>query len=130
LANGDDFLAALHLAAAGNGKLNPRGRGIHPQRTLKSIPNEHNKEEGYWASFGTDSKAGQPITTCEWIDRLALNRAEVAIVTGLDLATAVEFDWETAYNNIQVVRPECPFSSCPPSLVKGCRHSWIFSLRA
>ncbi len=36
-----------------------------------SIPNEHNKEEGYWASFGTDAKTGQPITTCEWIDRLA-----------------------------------------------------------
>ena len=36
-----------------------------------SIPNEKNKEEGYWASFGTDSATGQPITTCEWIDRLA-----------------------------------------------------------
>ncbi len=36
-----------------------------------SIPNEHNKEEGYWASLGTDPKTGQPITTCEWIDRLA-----------------------------------------------------------
>src|SRR5437660_4003331 len=28
-------------------------------------------KEGYWASFGTDSKTGQPILTCEWIDRLA-----------------------------------------------------------
>ena len=36
-----------------------------------SIPNENNKEEGYWASFGTDAATGQPITTCEWIDRLA-----------------------------------------------------------
>lgn len=36
-----------------------------------SIPNEKNKEEGYWAAFGTDAKTGQPITTCEWIDRLA-----------------------------------------------------------
>ena len=36
-----------------------------------SIPNENNKSEGYWASFGTDAKTGQPITTCEWIDRLA-----------------------------------------------------------
>jgi hydrogenase small subunit len=35
-----------------------------------SVPNEHNKEEGYWAAFGTDRKTGQPITTCEWIDRL------------------------------------------------------------
>ena len=36
-----------------------------------SIPNEQNKEEGYWASFGTNQETGQPITTCEWIDRLA-----------------------------------------------------------
>jgi hydrogenase small subunit len=36
-----------------------------------SIPDETNKPEGYWASFGTDHKTGQPITTCEWIDRLA-----------------------------------------------------------
>jgi hydrogenase small subunit len=36
-----------------------------------SIPNEANKEEGYWASLGTDMATGQPITTCEWIDRLA-----------------------------------------------------------
>ena len=36
-----------------------------------SIPNENNKAEGYWAAFGTDPKTGQPITTCEWIDRLA-----------------------------------------------------------
>ena len=36
-----------------------------------SIPNEQIKEEGYWAALGTDKKTGQPITTCEWIDRLA-----------------------------------------------------------
>ena len=36
-----------------------------------SIPDENNKAEGYWASFGTDPATGQPITTCEWIDRLA-----------------------------------------------------------
>jgi hydrogenase small subunit len=36
-----------------------------------SIPNEKNKAEGYWASFGTDKRTGQPITTCEWINRLA-----------------------------------------------------------
>ena len=33
------------------------------------------------------------------------NSADVAIVTKADLATAVEFSWETAYNNIQAVRP-------------------------
>jgi hydrogenase small subunit len=36
-----------------------------------SIPDESNKSEGYWASFGTDSATGQPIKTCDWIDRLA-----------------------------------------------------------
>ena len=36
-----------------------------------SIPDETNKAEGYWAAFGTDPATGQPITTCEWIDRLA-----------------------------------------------------------
>jgi hydrogenase small subunit len=36
-----------------------------------SIPDESNKKGGYWASFGTDPATGQPITTCEWIDRLA-----------------------------------------------------------
>jgi hydrogenase small subunit len=35
-----------------------------------SIPNEEIKSEGYWAALGTDKKTGQPITTCEWIDRL------------------------------------------------------------
>jgi hydrogenase small subunit len=36
-----------------------------------SIPNESIKREGYWAALGTDRRTGQPITTCEWIDRLA-----------------------------------------------------------
>jgi hydrogenase small subunit len=36
-----------------------------------SIPNERVKSEGYWAAFGTNPDTGQPITTCEWIDRLA-----------------------------------------------------------
>ena len=36
-----------------------------------SIPNEKIKKEGYWAALGTNPDTGQPITTCEWIDRLA-----------------------------------------------------------
>ncbi len=36
-----------------------------------SIPNEKIKKEGYWAAMGTDVETGQPITTNEWIDRLA-----------------------------------------------------------
>jgi hydrogenase nickel incorporation protein HypB len=33
------------------------------------------------------------------------NSADVAVVTKMDLAAAVEFDWQSAYSNIQAVRP-------------------------
>ncbi len=33
------------------------------------------------------------------------NSADVAVITKMDLATAVEFSWETAERNIQAVRP-------------------------
>ncbi len=33
------------------------------------------------------------------------NSADVAIATKMDLALAVEFDWDSAYRNIQAVRP-------------------------
>ncbi|KND40459.1 NADH-quinone oxidoreductase subunit B family protein, partial [Streptomyces stelliscabiei] len=36
-----------------------------------SIPNEAIKPEGYWCGFGDNPETGQPITTSEWIDRLA-----------------------------------------------------------
>jgi hydrogenase nickel incorporation protein HypB len=36
------------------------------------------------------------------------NSADVAVVTKADLAAAVEFGWDTAYNNIQAVRPGMP----------------------
>ncbi len=36
-----------------------------------SIPNESIKREGYWAAMGNDPRTGQPITLCQWIDRLA-----------------------------------------------------------
>src|SRR5450755_1231158 len=36
------------------------------------------------------------------------NSADVAVVTKVDLAAAVEFSWETAYNNSQAVRPGMP----------------------
>src|ERR1700682_5532612 len=62
--NGDDFMRRFHLAA--EGKLSPFILVVEG-----SIPDEKNKTEGYWASFGTDPGTGQPITTCEWIDRLA-----------------------------------------------------------
>jgi hydrogenase nickel incorporation protein HypB len=36
------------------------------------------------------------------------NSADIAVVSKFDLAEAVEFNWETAYNNIQAVRPGMP----------------------
>src|SRR3954447_1608199 len=36
-----------------------------------SVPDESNKSEGYWSGFGNDPETGQPITTTEWLDRLA-----------------------------------------------------------
>jgi hydrogenase small subunit len=61
---GDDFLRPFHRAAEGKGK--PFILVIEG-----SIPNESNKDEGYWASLGTDYATGEPIPTCAWIDRLA-----------------------------------------------------------
>jgi hydrogenase small subunit len=63
-ANGDEFLRPFHAAAAGRG-------GPFILVMEGSIPNEKNKAEGYWTSFGTDPQTGQPITACDWIDRLA-----------------------------------------------------------
>lgn len=60
---GDEFMARFHRAAEGN--LDPFLLVVEG-----SIPDEGNKTEGYWSSFGTDAATGQPITTNEWIDRL------------------------------------------------------------
>ena len=35
------------------------------------MPDEGNKELGYWSGFGNDPQTGQPITSSEWLDRLA-----------------------------------------------------------
>ena len=73
--NGDDFVRPFRDAAEG---ANDRPFILMVEG---SIPDESNKSEGYWASFGTDSLTGQPITTCEWIDRLA-GKAWAIIATG------------------------------------------------
>src|SRR5207245_4319733 len=62
--NGDEFMRFFHEADAG--MLQPFLLVIEG-----SIPNEKNKSEGYWAGFGRDKDTGQPMMTCEWIDRLA-----------------------------------------------------------
>ena len=72
--NGDDFLKLWHQAA--EGELDPFLLVVEG-----SIPNEKNKAEGYWAAMGTDKATGQPIPTCEWIDRLA-PRAWAVVAAG------------------------------------------------
>jgi hydrogenase small subunit len=60
---GDEFLEPFDRAA--QGQLDPFLLVLEG-----SIPDETNKAEGYWAAMGTDKATGQPITTCQWIDRL------------------------------------------------------------
>ena len=62
--NGDAFMQSMRDAASG--KLDPFVLVVEG-----SIPNEKNKTEGYWAAVGVDPATGQPILTCDWIDRLA-----------------------------------------------------------
>ena len=37
---------------------------------------------------------------------MTLNTSDVAVITKIDLAAAVEFDWDAALNNIHAVRPK------------------------
>jgi hydrogenase small subunit len=62
--NGDEFMKFWYEAEAG--RLEPFVMVVEG-----SIPNEKIKKEGYWAALGTDKSTGQPIPTCDWIQRLA-----------------------------------------------------------
>ncbi len=61
---GEAFLAPFHRAA--EGKLGPYILVVEG-----SVPNEKLSGEGHWAAFGTDATTGQPIRTCDWIEKLA-----------------------------------------------------------
>jgi hydrogenase small subunit len=63
-AGADDFLEWFFKAD--RGELEPFVLVIEG-----SIPNEAIKREGYWCGFGNNPATGQPMTTSEWIDRLA-----------------------------------------------------------
>jgi hydrogenase small subunit len=90
-----------------------------------SIPNEEIKSEGYWAALGTDKKTGQPITTCEWIDRLAPKAVAVVAAgtcaayggihamagnpTGcMGLADYLGWDWRSKAGLPVINVPGCP----------------------
>jgi hydrogenase small subunit len=62
--NGDEFLAILRRAAAG--ELTPFILVFEG-----SVPDESLAGEGCWAGLGFDPATGQPLSTCSWIDRLA-----------------------------------------------------------
>jgi hydrogenase small subunit len=117
-ANGADFLRPFHLAAEGS--LAPFILVVEG-----SIPNERNKAEGYWAGLGTDAATGQPILTCDWIDRLA-PKAWAVVAAGtcaayggvhamagnptgaMGLADYLGPDWKSAAGVPLVNVPGCP----------------------
>jgi hydrogenase small subunit len=90
-----------------------------------SIPDETNKAEGYWATFGTDPVTKQPITTCEWIDKLA-PKAWAVVAAGtcaayggihamegnptgcMGLPDYLGWDWTSAAGIPLVCLPGCP----------------------
>jgi hydrogenase small subunit len=68
--SGDDFMRAWYDAEAG--RLDPFILVLEG-----SVPNEQINGDGHWAGIGVDPATGQPITTNEWIDRLAPQAATV-----------------------------------------------------
>src|SRR5499425_1810669 len=115
---GDDFMKYFYLAE--EGKLDPFILVIEG-----SIPDEGNKEGGYWAGFGTDKRTGQPILTCQWIDRLA-PKAWAVIAAGtcatyggihamqgnptgcMGLADYLGWQWKSSTGIPLVCVPGCP----------------------
>ncbi|MFC7758786.1 hydrogenase expression protein HypE [Catellatospora bangladeshensis] len=90
-----------------------------------SIPNESIKAEGYWAAFGADPQTMQPITTSEWLDRLAPKALAVLAVgtcatyggihamagnpTGaMGVPDYLGWDWRSAAGIPIVCVPGCP----------------------
>ncbi len=117
--NGEELAAPFRRAA--EGRLRPFLLVVEG-----SIPNEHNKAEGYWAALGTDPATGQPIPTCDWIDRLAPHAWAVMAAgtcaayggihamegnpTGcMGLADYLGWDWKAKPSGIPIVNvPGCP----------------------
>ena len=70
---GAEFMQAWYDAEAG--KLDPFVLILEG-----SLPNENLSGDGYFAAMGDNPETGQPITTTEWIDRLAPKAAAVVAV--------------------------------------------------
>jgi hydrogenase small subunit len=92
-----------------------------------SVPNEEAIKDtgGFWAAMGTDGPMGQPITTNEWIDRLAPKAAAVVALgtcatyggipamknnpTGaMGLLDYLGWDWKSKLGVPIVCIPGCP----------------------
>jgi hydrogenase small subunit len=71
--NGAEFLDAWYQAE--RGELDPFVLVVEG-----SIPNEDINGEGHWTGLGNDPETGQPITTNEWLDRLAPKAAAVVAI--------------------------------------------------
>jgi len=116
---GDDYMKPWHAAAE------DRLGAPFVLVVEGSIPNERIKSEGYWAGMGTDPRTGQPITLCEWIDRLA-PRAWAVVAAGtcatyggihamagnptgaMGLADYLGWDWRSMAGVPIVNVPGCP----------------------
>jgi len=84
-----------------------------------SIPNEAIKEEGYWCGFGNNPATGQPMTTSEWLDRLAPRATAILAVgtcatyggnpTGaMGVPDYLGWDWRSKAGLPIVCVPGCP----------------------
>ena len=71
--NGEEFMQAWYDAE--EGQLDPFVLVVEG-----SIANERINGDGHWSGFGVDPIDGQPITTNEWVDRLAPRAAAVLAV--------------------------------------------------
>ena len=115
---GAEFMQAWYDAEAG--KLDPFVLVVEG-----SIPNEELNGEGYWAGMGDDPDTGQPITTNEWVDRLAPKAAAVVALgtcatyggipamknnpTGaMGLPDYLGWDWKSSAGLPVVCIPGCP----------------------
>jgi hydrogenase small subunit len=90
-----------------------------------SIPNEKIKDEGYWCGFGNNPETGQPLTTSEWLDKLAPKATAIVAAgtcatyggihamagnpTGRDgLPDYLGWDWKSKAGIPIVCVPGCP----------------------
>ena len=116
---GDDFMKYWHQAAEGE---------LDAPFVLVlegSVPNEQLSGEGYWAAMGTDKATGEPITTNEWIDRLApealacigagtcatyggIHAMEGNPTGAMGLADYLGWDWQSKAGLPIVNVPGCP----------------------